>query len=107
MMEEKKAKVSVLITFYNQEKYVDDAIKSVMDQKTDFPFLIIAGDDGSSDGTVSKIKEWEGKIPGYHFSYCDAARPGEKIHQCLQGIKEPAGITRKSGDTIFYLSRRR
>ncbi|MBQ4262096.1 MAG: glycosyltransferase, partial [Ruminococcus sp.] len=44
--------VSVIITFYNQEKYVDATMQSVLDQKTDFDFEIIAGDDGSSDRTV-------------------------------------------------------
>lgn len=51
-------KISVLITFYNQESFVDKAISSVVNQKTDFSFKIIIGDDGSSDETVAKINEW-------------------------------------------------
>lgn len=55
--------VSVLITFYNSEQYVDDCLKSVFSQKTTFPFKVIVGDDGSSDGTVDKVKEWQEKYP--------------------------------------------
>ncbi len=56
--------VSVLITFYNQKQYVDDCLKSVFSQKTTFPFKVIIGDDGSTDGTIEKIKEWQDKYPG-------------------------------------------
>ena len=51
-------KISVLVTFYNQEMYVDKALTSIFDQKTDFDFKVIIGDDGSTDGTVGRIKKW-------------------------------------------------
>lgn len=56
-------RVSVLVTFYNQEKYVDHAIKSVLNQKADFDIKILVGDDGSSDGTQDKVKNWINKYP--------------------------------------------
>lgn len=56
-------KLSVLVTFYNQEKYVDDALESIFMQETSFPFQVIVGDDGSNDGTVKKIKEWQSRYP--------------------------------------------
>ena len=56
--------VSVLNTFYNQEKYVDDCLSSVFAQKTSFPFSVIVGDDGSSDQTLNKVLEWEKKYSG-------------------------------------------
>lgn len=59
-----KYEVSVLITFYNQEKYVDECLKSVFMQKTTFPFKVIIGDDGSTDGTIEKIGEWQKRYPG-------------------------------------------
>lgn len=58
-----KYEVSVLITFYNQEKYVDECLESVFMQKTTFPFKVIIGDDGSTDGTIEKIEEWQRKYP--------------------------------------------
>lgn len=57
-------KVSVLITFYNQEKYVDKALQSVFDQVVDFDIEILVGDDGSTDGTQEIVKRWIDKYPG-------------------------------------------
>mgnify|MGYP000790527680 FL=1 len=54
-------KVSVLVTFYNQEDYVDEALQSVFDQKCDFDFEVLIGDDGSTDGTIT---EMEAEISG-------------------------------------------
>lgn len=62
--ESSKNKISVLVTFYNQEQYVDDALGSVLMQKTSFPFQVIVGDDGSSDSTVEKVRRWQDKYPG-------------------------------------------
>ena len=52
-------KVSVLVTFYNQEAYVDETIKSIINQSVNFSYQIIIGDDGSNDGTIEKLKKWE------------------------------------------------
>ena len=59
----KKDRVSVLVTFYNQEKYVDKALTSILSQKTDFGVKIIIGDDGSTDGTIGAINNWMEKYP--------------------------------------------
>lgn len=52
-------KVSVLVTFYNQKQYVDEALRSVFSQQTTFPFEVLLGDDGSSDGTYEKLLKWQ------------------------------------------------
>ena len=59
-----KPKVSVLVTFYNQEEYVDKALESIISQKTDFGIKILVGDDGSSDGTCDAVNKWIAKYPG-------------------------------------------
>jgi len=46
--------VSVLMSAYNTEKYIDQAIESILNQTfTDFEFIII--NDGSTDNTAKKI----------------------------------------------------
>jgi glycosyltransferase involved in cell wall biosynthesis len=55
--------VSILITYYNQKKYIADSLKSVLQQKTSFRFEIICGDDGSSDGTYEELLTWQKKYP--------------------------------------------
>lgn len=50
--------VSVVLTVYNGESYVDDAVESILSQSfSDFEFIII--DDGSNDGTVVVINQFE------------------------------------------------
>ena len=56
-------KVSVLVTFYNQEKYVDKALQSIFMQKTNFDYQVLVGDDGSSDNTCGLVGKWLEKYP--------------------------------------------
>jgi glycosyltransferase involved in cell wall biosynthesis len=44
-------RVSVVMTTYDHAQYIAQAIESVVQQKTDFPFEILIGEDCSSDGT--------------------------------------------------------
>jgi glycosyltransferase involved in cell wall biosynthesis len=49
---------------YNHEKYIEDAIKGIVMQKTDFPFLAVVIDDCSTDGTADIVRRYETKHPG-------------------------------------------
>lgn len=50
--------VSVCITTYFHEKYISQAIDSVLKQKVDFSYEIIISDDGSTDNTQSIIMDY-------------------------------------------------
>lgn len=58
--------VSVCIITYNHEKYISEAIDSVLIQKTNFPFEILIGEDGSRDETrnicINYTKKYRDKI---------------------------------------------
>jgi glycosyltransferase involved in cell wall biosynthesis len=56
-------KVSVLMLAYNHEKYIAQAIDSVLMQKTDFPYELIVGEDCSPDGTREIVREYSRKYP--------------------------------------------
>ena len=56
-------KVSVCITTYNHEKFISQALDSVLMQKTDFEFEVLVGEDDSSDNTREIVKEYARKYP--------------------------------------------
>lgn len=53
----KKIDVSIVIVSYNHEKYIEEAIDSVLNQKVNFNYEIIFADDCSLDNTQKIIKE--------------------------------------------------
>lgn len=56
----KSLKVSVIMSVYNGEKYLKEAIESIFNQSFgDFEFIIV--DDGSSDNTLKILKEYAKK----------------------------------------------
>ena len=52
-----KITVSVCIITYNHKKFIEQAVKSVCEQETDFTFEVIIGDDASTDGTTDILKK--------------------------------------------------
>ena len=58
--------VSVILPSYNHEKYVSEAIESVLNQTyKNIEFLV--SDDGSSDGTAEEILKYEDRIDQIHL----------------------------------------
>lgn len=89
-------KLSVHILTYNCERYIKDALDSVLRQKTTFPFEIVIGDDASSDNSFSIIEDYA------------------KTHTNIKAKKNPenlgilknfiATLERCSGDYVFDLA---
>ena len=55
--------LTVIIYTYNHVNSIEDCIKSVFEQKTDYPFVINIWDDCSSDGTSDICKSYSRKYP--------------------------------------------
>lgn len=51
--------LSIVIVAYNHEKYIRQALDSVLMQKMDFSYEILIGDDASTDGTPQIIEAFE------------------------------------------------
>lgn len=56
--------VSVCVLTYQHAPYIRECLDSILMQKTDFPFEIVLGEDGSTDGTGEICKEYAEKYPG-------------------------------------------
>jgi len=59
----KTCKVSVCITSFNHAPFIAQAIDSVLEQKTNFPFDIIIADDFSKDETQNILLRYQEKYP--------------------------------------------
>lgn len=55
--------VSVLVQTYQHEKYIRECLEGILKQKTDFPFEIVLGEDGSNDGTREICIEYAERYP--------------------------------------------
>ncbi len=55
--------VSVLVQTYNHEKFIEQCLDSILNQKTDFPFEILLGEDCSSDNTRKICMNFAEKFP--------------------------------------------
>lgn len=56
-------KVTIGITTYNLEKYIAQALESLLIQKTNFGFKILVVDDGSTDNTQAILQDYKQKHP--------------------------------------------
>lgn len=82
--------VSVCMLAYNHEKYIRQAIESVLMQKVNFKYEIIIGEDCSPDHTREIVKEYEEKYPDivkpiYHERNVGSAKNGVAIRENCSG----------------------
>jgi glycosyltransferase involved in cell wall biosynthesis len=61
-------KLSILIICFNQEKYINQCVDSIIMQRIPFEYEVIVADDYSNDGTISIIKDkLLGKVSNLRF----------------------------------------
>jgi glycosyltransferase involved in cell wall biosynthesis len=61
--------VSVICVTYNHEKYIRQALDSILMQETDFPVEVLVGEDCSTDHTREILQEYEAKYPDIFRMY--------------------------------------
>jgi len=55
--------ISVILVTYNHADFIEQAILSVLEQKTEYPFELLIGDDASTDGTSEIVERYHGAYP--------------------------------------------
>lgn len=63
MVSAPKPRVSIVSISYNQELYIEQALRSFVEQKTNFAFEVIIADDCSTDNTPRIIERYAKKFP--------------------------------------------
>lgn len=79
-MQENNIMATVFMACYNHEPYIRQALDSVVNQITDFPFEIIVHDDASTDASADIIREYAQRYPHLIRPIC------QKENQYSQGI---------------------
>lgn len=65
---------------YNHGNYIEEALKGIDIQKTDFSFEVIVGDDFSTDNTLSKIRDYNFTNPNLSLRILDR-KVGDAYHK--------------------------
>lgn len=83
-MNKRQPKISVILPAYNHVDYIEETIKSVLNQTyKDFEFIIC--DDASTDGTVEKILAYEDQIDEIHLFDVNAGARGKFFRSRVKG----------------------
>lgn len=65
-----KPLVSIVITVYNHQNYIEECLRSIAMQKVDFPYEVFVGEDCSTDNTREVLKALEKELPSnFHILY--------------------------------------
>lgn len=76
-----RPKVSVMIITYNHEKYIGQALESVLMQQTDFPFEINVIEDASTDKTQEIVMRYVRQYPDIVKPFFNKQNIGFKVTQ--------------------------
>lgn len=82
--------VSVTVATYQHVNYIRQCLEGILMQKTNFPYEIIVGEDGSVDGTQDICKEYAEKYP-------DRIRLFIRDRNLSQFVAENGKVTRFNG----------
>ena len=95
--------ISVIMPAYNHEKYIGEAIESVLNQSyTDFEFIIV--NDGSTDSTEKVIKSYkDNRIRYYTQTNKDAPNT---LNRCLS-LSKGEYISIINSDDVYHTDRLR
>ncbi len=90
----KELEVSIIIPLFNHEKFISEAIESILTQKfTNYEVIII--DDGSTDNSYEKLKDYCNKYNNISYYY----QKNSGAHNAIN-----RGIRKASGNYIYILN---
>lgn len=76
--------VSIYVATYNHEKYITQALDSILMQETQYSYEVFVGEDCSTDNTRQVLKAWENLHPGkFTILYRDKNMYGQTIDNAM------------------------
>ncbi len=93
-------KVAVLTLTYNHAAFIEDCLKSVLEQKTDFPVVHFVADDCSTDDTQDIILEYSKKYPQIVPIIQNINKPWRNVYSLLSAARTPY-VALCDGDDYF------
>jgi glycosyltransferase involved in cell wall biosynthesis len=90
MANQDQIKVSVCVVTYNQERFIEQCLQSILDQVVDFKFEVLVSDDLSTDKTREIISEFQKNNPEvikpiFHKSNIGAFGNFIQVHNMARG----------------------
>lgn len=62
--------VSIVVTVYNHERYIERCLRGIAMQKCSYPFEVLIGEDCSPDGSREVLRRLQAELPdNFHFFY--------------------------------------
>lgn len=96
MDKDKNIKLSIVVAVYNHEKYIAQAINSILEQQTNFEYEVLIGEDCSTDTSRTILQTIERNCyDNFHFFYRDTNYGSERNFQDL--------YSRMKGDYFIVL----
>ena len=91
-----RPRITVLITTYNHERYLGEAIESALAQRTDVPYEVLVADDASTDGTGAVATSFRDRHP-------DVVRVLRPSHNLGANAMFLAALTEVRGEYVALL----
>lgn len=96
--------LSILITYYNQEKYVARSLDSVFAQLLNEDFEVLVGDDGSTDNTCKIVNDYSARYPGKIKLFVQPRDITKKYNPVERASKNRLDLLKNAkGDFVCFL----
>lgn len=96
-------KISIMLTSYNLEGYIDTSISSVVNQIFPCDWELLIGDDGSTDKTVEKVNVWVNKYPQNIHLFQWSKEDTHSMNGFRAAANRAKLLERATGDYLIFL----